>query len=130
MVKFSWNNFKELEEIKEMQFMSIKILDGTDVFKVINYIVDKYPNIENFYYDTDFDEILLEILFINDKRGGWGCSMSQLRDVANEIAVADIAEFSPVIHVKRMYWDKLKHDDKEVNRLWERKQKQSSVKAG
>ena len=110
MVKFRWSNFEELKEIKEMQFMSIKILDGTDPMKVINYIVDKYPCIKNFYYDTDHDEILLEIPFINDERGSWGCSMSQLRDAANEVAVADIAEFSPVIRVTRCYWTKLKHD--------------------
>ena len=110
MVKFKWNNFKELEELSDLQFASIKILDGTEPIKVINYIVDKHPGIDNFYYDTDHEEILLEIPFINDKRGSWGCSMSQLRDVANEIAVADIAEFSPIIHVKRMYWTKLKHN--------------------
>ena len=111
LVQFRWNNYTELDQLKELQFVSIQIKDDTDPLRLFDYIVVKYPGIKNFYYDVGGAELLIELPYPNDERGGFGCNLTQLRDVVSEIAVADIAELSLGIQLKRYYSNKIKQNE-------------------
>ena len=61
MIKFkpTESQFDENGECRE--FLSIRILDGTDVTKVKEHICHEYENVEESIYDVDDDEILIEL---------------------------------------------------------------------
>ena len=89
MIKFSPTEDQFAKDGEQRSFLSIRVLDGTDVEKVKEHICMKYGSIADSVYGMDEDEILIELR----ENVEYGFCFFQLVGAANEIAKSRITWF-------------------------------------
>ena len=111
MVKFHYESKEDMLYLQEAQFESIRVLDGTDPLKVFDYLTERYPNLRNYFFDSDAEEVIYELPYPNDERGIIGCSGREIREAASEIADIEISCFNVIMpQLERDVWKRTMKD--------------------
>lgn len=61
MVNFHYESKEDMLYLQEAQFESIRVLDGTDPLKVFDRLTERYPNLRNYFFDADAEEVIYEL---------------------------------------------------------------------
>lgn len=93
MVKFQAKSKEDKLQLEEAQFVSIRISDGTNPLTVFNHVVNKYPEIENCYFDSDNEEVVIEASTLSNVGEDYRLKLCKLRETANEIAKSEVTCF-------------------------------------